>query len=64
MSAHAGLLGTSVGHGFCPTWSLLPLAMPWPCDIWYVLCYINLPHRKKRKASHCACHLGLELAGR
>ena len=64
MSAHAGLLCTSVGHVFCPTWSILPLAMSWLYDIWYVLWYINLTPLEKRRASHCACHLRLGLAGR
>ena len=54
MSAHAGLLCTSVGHVFCPTWSILPLAMSWLYDIWYVLWYIN-SHTARKKMGESLC---------
>ena len=55
MSAHAGLLCTSVGHVFCPTWSILPLAMSWLYDIWYVLSYINSHTARKKKKGESLC---------
>ena len=54
MSAHAGLLCTSAGHVFCPTWSILPLAMSWLYDIWYVLWYIN-SHTARKKMGESLC---------